>query len=275
MTYPSSTRIERRFAALKSQNQAGLVTFITAGDPNYEQSKEILFGLKDAGADLIELGMPFSDPMADGPVIQAASQRALANGQNTIRTLDLVRDYRSYDDDTPIILMGYFNPIHAYGVERFLNDAKAAGVDGLIVVDIPPEEDGELAIPAQDHGVHFIRLATPTTNDRRLPQVLENTGGFLYYVSVTGVTGGATATQADLDEALKRLRRHTNLPIAVGFGIKTPEQAAEVAKIADAAVVGSALVELVRTHLDQETLVKAVLDHVSRLAHGVHNARLR
>ena len=264
MTYPSSGRIERCFASLKSENRAGLVTFITAGDPTYDQSKQILFGMREAGADLIELGMPFSDPMADGPIIQAASQRALANGQTTARTLDLVREFREKDEDTPIILMGYFNPIHAYGVDRFLADAKDAGVDGLIIVDIPPEENEELAIPAQKAGIDFIRLATPTTDDKRLPQVLDYAGGFLYYVSVTGVTGGATASQDALDEALARLRRHTDLPIAVGFGIKTPEQAAEVAKIADAAVVGSALIELIRSHLGQETLVKAVLDHVSR-----------
>lgn len=270
----SSGRVERRFATLKEEGRAGLVTFVTAGDPDLETSKSILMGLAEAGADIIELGMPFSDPMADGPAIQAAGQRALANGQNMKRTLEMVREFRIQDQDTPIILMGYFNPIHAYGIDSFLDDAQTAGVDGLIIVDIAPEEDTELAIPARNKGIHFIRLATPTTDDKRMPQVLKNTSGFLYYVSVTGVTGGATASATALDDAMAHLRKHTNLPIAVGFGIKTPEQAADVAKLADAAVVGSALVELVRTNLGTDKVVDAVLGHVSALAQGVRGARV-
>lgn len=270
----SSGRVERRFAALKEEGRAGLVTFVTAGDPDLETSKSILMGLADAGADIIELGMPFSDPMADGPAIQAAGQRALANGQNMKRTLEMVREFRTQDEDTPIILMGYFNPIHAYGVDSFLDAASDAGVDGLIIVDIAPEEDEELAIPARNKGIHFIRLATPTTDDKRMPQVLKNTSGFLYYVSVTGVTGGATASATALDVAMAHLRKHTDLPVAVGFGIKTPEQAADVAKLADAAVVGSALVELVRANLGTDKIVDAVLSHVSALAQGVRGARV-
>lgn len=275
-----SLRIERRFAALREAGRGGLVTFITAGDPDLETSQAILDGLAQAGADIIELGMPFSDPMADGPAIQAAGVRALANGHNMSRTLDMVRTFREKDADTPIILMGYFNPIHAYGVDRFLSDARASGVDGIIVVDVPPEEDAELCLPALKAGVHFIRLATPTTDAARLPHVLANTGGFLYYVSVTGVTGGKSAQAADLSAALAQLRAETDLPIAVGFGIKTAQAAADVARIADAAVVGSALVETVRVNLDDKGratpgLVKAVHDYVAALAAGVRGARLQ
>jgi tryptophan synthase alpha chain len=273
-----STRIDRRFAALKAENRAGLVTFITAGDPDPATSQAILDGLPAAGADVIELGAPFTDPMADGPSIQASSLRALANGARMTRTLDLVRNFRRKDDDTPIVVMGYYNPIHAYGVDRFLADAKAAGVDGLIVVDLPPEEDAELCVPALKAGVNFIRLATPTTDDKRLPAVLKNTSGFLYYVSVAGVTGANSAAQASVAEAVARFRKGTDLPIAVGFGIKTPQAAAEIARVADAAVVGSAIVDRVAANLDADGKAKPglaadVLAFVKELADGVRGAR--
>jgi tryptophan synthase alpha chain len=234
--------------------------------------------LPAAGADVIELGMPFSDPMADGPAVQASSQRALAAGMTLAKTLDLVRGFRAADQDTPIVLMGYYNPIYSYGVERFLKDAVAAGVDGLIVVDLPPEEDAELCMPAIAAGLHWIRLATPTTDDARLPAVLANTGGFLYYVSVMGITGTRSATGEAVRQAVSRLKRHTDLPIAVGFGIKTPAQAAEVAAVADAAVVGSALVERIRANLDargraKPGLVEDVLGLVGELAQAVRGAR--
>lgn len=273
-----SGRIGRRFADLRKAGRAGLVTFLTAGDPDHETSLALLRGLPAAGADLIELGMPFTDPMADGPAIQAASLRALKAGARMTRTLDLVRTFRETDRDTPIILMGYYNPIHAYGIDRFLKDAVAAGVDGLIVVDLPPEEDEELCIPALQAGVNFIRLATPTTDDLRLLTVLQNTSGFVYYVSITGITGAASATDAAIAEAVGRLRRHTDLPIAVGFGITTPEQAAGVARSADAAVVGSAIVKRIAANLDtagrpRSTLVDDVLAFVATLADGVRGAR--
>ncbi|MFZ5608125.1 MAG: tryptophan synthase subunit alpha [Pseudomonadota bacterium] len=274
-------RIAARFNALKREGRAGLVAFITAGDPDPETSAAILGGLAKAGADVIELGMPFSDPMADGPAIQAASSRALAAGQTLKKTLGLARRYRAAGDEaTPIVLMGYVNPILAYGVAAFLKDAKAAGIDGLIIVDLPPEEDHELCLPARAQGLHFIRLATPTTDAARLPTVLARASGFLYYVSVAGVTGGATASAAALDEALARLRAATDLPIAVGFGIKTPQQAAAVARHADAVVVGSALVETVRAHLDasggaKPGLVAAVHALVGRLAAGVRSAKTK
>jgi tryptophan synthase alpha chain len=239
------TRIDKRFAALKAEGRAGFVAFITAGDPDRETSLAILKGLPAAGADIIELGMPFSDPMADGPAIQASSLRALKAGASMVGTLALVKAFRAGDDTTPIVLMGYYNPIYSYGVDRFLADAGAAGVDGLIVVDLPPEEDAELCLPALTAGLNFIRLATPTTDERRLPAVLANTSGFLYYVSVTGITGTRAAASAVVREAVARLKSRTDLPVAVGFGIRTPEQAAEVARVADAAVVGSALVEAV------------------------------
>jgi len=274
----SGSRIERRFAALRAEGRGGLVTFLTAGDPDVETSREILHGLSAAGADLIELGMPFSDPMADGPSIQAASSRALAAGGSLRTTIDMVADFRRSDDETPIVLMGYFNPIYSYGVPAFLADARAAGVDGLIIVDLPPEEETELCLPAREAGIDFIFLTTPTTDDHRLPRVLARAGGFVYHVSVTGVTGTASAAAADVDAAVARLRRHTGLPIAVGFGIKTAEQAAEVARVADAAVVGSALVDRVAGNLtaDGEAgpgLVDAVLGLVSELAEGVRGAR--
>ncbi len=239
------SRIEKRFADLKAEGRAGLVTFITAGDPDHETSARIIAGLPAAGADVIELGMPFTDPMADGPSIQAANLRALGNGATLRKTLDLVRGFRKADNATPIVLMGYFNPISAYGVDAFLTDAKAAGVDGLIVVDLPPEEDDELCLPALKAGLNFIRLATPTTDDARLPAVLANTSGFLYYVSIAGITGAAAPDNNAVAAAVARIKRHTDLPVGVGFGIRDGKRAAEIARVADAAVVGSALVERV------------------------------
>ncbi|HEX6001026.1 MAG TPA: tryptophan synthase subunit alpha [Hyphomicrobiaceae bacterium] len=265
------TRIDRRFAALKAEGRKGLVTFITAGDPDYESTRQILAGLPTAGADVIELGMPFSDPMADGPAVQASSLRALKAGQTMRRTLELVRDFRIRDQDTPIVLMGYYNPIYAYPRERFLDDAAAAGVDGLIVVDLPPEADDELCLPARERGINFIRLATPTTDARRLPAVLANTSGFLYYVSVTGITGSASPEVKAVHADVARIKKSTALPVAVGFGIKTPIQAKEIAAGADAVVVGSALVEAIRNTLGQKgeptgNTVPAVLSTVQGLS---------
>jgi tryptophan synthase alpha chain len=267
-------RIERRFAALKTEGRGGLVTFLTAGDPDPETSLEVVLGLPAAGADLIELGMPFSDPMADGPAIQASSLRALKNGASLGKTLDLVRDFRKLDDDTPIILMGYYNPIYIYGVKAFLTDAKAAGVDGLIIVDLPPEEDSELCIPAIDADIRWIRLATPTTDAVRLPKVLNNASGFIYYVSILGITGTASVPEEATRNAVDFLKSHTDLPVAVGFGIKTPEMAATIARTADAAVVGSAIVERIVAGLDDDGrakpgMVRNVLEFVSELAAGV------
>ncbi|MEX0921595.1 MAG: tryptophan synthase subunit alpha [Rhodovibrionaceae bacterium] len=271
----AQSRVAKRFAALKAEGRGGLVTFLTAGDPDLETSYEILKGLPEAGADVIELGMPFSDPMADGPAIQASSLRALKAGMTLRKTLQIAKRFRAeVDGETPLILMGYYNPIYSYGVEAFLEDALAAGVDGLIVVDLPPEEDGELCLPALKAGLHFIRLATPTTDDKRLPKVLSNTSGFVYYVSIAGITGTASAQATDIGAAVARLKRHTDLPIAVGFGIKTPEQAREVAEVADAAVVGSALVDRLKNSLDAEDkagsqTVSSVLGLVRDLAQGV------
>ena len=245
-----SARIERRFAALAADSRAGLVTFTMMGDPDIETSFAILEGLADAGADIIEIGSPFTDPMADGPVIQRAGQRALKAGITLTGTLDLVRRFRARDDATPLVLMGYYNPIYIYGVERFLGDALAVGLDGMIVVDLPPEEDGELCRPALDAGLSFVRLVAPTTDEARLPAVLTNTSGFVYYISITGITGAAGAAADATGAAVARLRRHTALPVAVGFGIKTPEQAAEVARVADGVVVGSALVAAIEEGLD-------------------------
>ena len=272
------SRVERRFAALQAQGRGGLVTFITAGDPDAETSFQILSGLPGAGADIVELGMPFSDPMADGPAIQAASLRALNAGMTLKGTLELVARFRARDDETPVILMGYYNPIYSYGVDRFLVDARGAGVDGLIIVDLPPEEDEELCQPALDAGLHWIRLATPTTDDKRMPVVLANTSGFVYYVSIMGITGTRSATAEAVREAIERLKRHTNLPVAVGFGIKTPGQAAEVANVADAAVVGSALIDRLKARLDENGratpgLADDVLDLVRELAEGVRKGR--
>jgi tryptophan synthase alpha chain len=274
----SDTRIDRRFAMLKAQGRAALVTFLTAGDPDADTSLAILKALPQAGADVIELGMPFTDPMADGPAIQASSQRALTTGQTLKKTLAMVRAFRESEDATPVILMGYYNPIYIYGVEKFLADAKAAGVDGLIVVDLPPEEDEELCLPALRAGLNFIRLATPTTDDRRLPAVLANTSGFVYYVSVTGITGMAAPDAGAVSAAIGRIKRHTKLPIAVGFGVRTAEQARAIAAAADGVVVGSALIEALRQSLDQRgkatsRSVAAVTSLVSSLAQGVREAR--
>ncbi|MEM9470516.1 MAG: tryptophan synthase subunit alpha [Pseudomonadota bacterium] len=274
----SGTRIEARFADLKAQGRAAFVTFVTAGDPGYDTSLELLRALPGAGADIIELGMPFTDPMADGPAIQASSLRALNAGQNMIKTLQMVREFRTGDDDTPIVLMGYYNPIYIYGVDRFIADAKDAGVDGLIVVDLPPEEDHELCIPALEQGLNFIRLATPTTDDKRLPKVLTNTSGFVYYVSVTGITGSKAPDISQVTEAVSRIKRHTDLPVAVGFGVKTPEQASGIASGADGVVVGSALVNSIRESLDADdaatdSTVPNVLKLVSELAQGVRNTK--
>ena len=271
-------RIHERFTALRAEGRAGLVTFVTAGDPDFETSWNILAGLPEAGADLIEIGMPFSDPMADGPAIQASSLRALGSGQNMAKTIDLVRRFRAADATTPLLLMGYYNPIYRYGNQRFLDDAKSAGADGLIIVDLPPEEDSELCLPARDTGLHFIRLATPTTDQARLAKVLTNASGFIYYVSITGITGTRSARPGDVNERIAALRAATDLPIAVGFGIKTPQQAAAIARIADAVVVGSALVERIRQGLDDDRrpgagLVAETLGLVKELAAGVRGAR--
>jgi len=274
----STTRIERRFAALKAEGRAALMTFTMAGDPDFDTSLAVAKALPKAGADLIELGMPFSDPMADGPAIQAAGQRALHGGQTLKKTLRLVRELRKDDDATPVILMGYYNPIYIYGVDKFLVDAREAGVDGLIVVDLPPEEDEELCLPALKAGLNFIRLATPTTDDKRLPTVLNNTSGFVYYVSITGITGTAAPDAGKVAAAVARIKRHTGLPVAVGFGVKTAEQARAIADGADGVVVGSALVDALRQSLGPDGrarpgTVKAVTDLVSTLAEGVHSAR--
>jgi tryptophan synthase alpha chain len=273
-----SGRIERRFAELKGAGRGGLITFLCAGDPDPETSAAILAGLPAAGADLVEIGMPFSDPMADGPAIQAGSLRALKAGMTLARTLDLVRGLRRRDETTPVVLMGYFNPIWRYGPERFLEHARTAGVDGLIVVDLPPEEDDELCLPAQDAGLAFIRLVTPTTDDERLPTVLANARGFLYYVSIAGITGTRAPITEQVGAAVARLRRHTGLPVAVGFGIRTPAQAAAIAKIAAAAVIGSALVSHIAESLDADGrapagLVHSLLGQVEELAAAVRNAR--
>ncbi|SEJ62499.1 tryptophan synthase, alpha chain [Pseudomonas linyingensis] len=267
------SRLQSRFAALKQENRAALVTFVTAGDPDYATSLEILKGLPDAGADVIELGMPFTDPMADGPAIQLANIRALGNGQNMAKTLQMVREFRATNQDTPLVLMGYYNPIFCYGVARFVADAKEAGVDGLIVVDLPPEHNDELCDPAQAAGIDFIRLTTPTTDDARLPTVLNGSSGFVYYVSVAGVTGAGAASMEQVEEAVVRLRRHTDLPLCIGFGIRTPEHAAEVAKRADGAVVGSALIDRIAKAASPAEAVSGVLGLCRELAEGVRGAR--
>ncbi len=272
------TRIERRFAALRKEGRAGLVTYLTAGDPDPDTSARLFSGLAAAGADLIEIGMPFSDPMADGPLIQEAGQRALKQGMTLRRTLALVRELRRDDDATPIVLMGYYNPIYRYGADAFARDAVAAGVDGVIVVDLPPEEDAELTGPARAAGLDFVRLATPTSDDRRLPHIVEHASGFIYYVAIAGITGTRSADSASVAAAITRLRRFTELPVAVGFGIRTPEQAAEVARAADAAVVGSSLVQRLALNLNPDGrakpgLIDAVLADVRTLATGVRGAR--
>ena len=272
-----ATRIDRRFAELKTAGRAALVTFLTAGDPDPETSLALVQALPAAGADVIELGMPFTDPMADGPAIQMSSQRALKAGQTLKKTLELVRAFRGSDDATPLVLMGYYNPIYVYGVDRFLRDATSAGVDGLIIVDLPPEEDEELCLPALKAGLNFIRLATPTTDDKRLPAVLANTSGFVYYVSITGITGAATPDAEKVAAAVARIKRHTKLPVAVGFGVRTAEQAAGIASGADGVVVGSALVSVLKGSLDPndkatEKTVSGVVDLVAALARGVRGA---
>ncbi len=272
-------RLERRFNALAAENRAGLVTFITAGDPSLDVSLDLLKGLAKAGADIIELGIAFTDPMADGPSIQAAGLRALDAGITLKKTLQMIRAFRESDFETPIVCMGYYNPIYKYGVDAFLRDAKQAGVDGLIVVDLPPEEDEELCLPALAAGLNFIRLATPTTDNKRLPTVLKNTSGFVYYVSIAGVTGTEAVKAADVQPAIERIKRQTSLPVAVGFGIKTPADAAAIASIADAAVVGSAIVDRIAEGLDDKgrptpRLVEGVLEFVSSLSAGVKQARV-
>jgi tryptophan synthase alpha chain len=273
-----TTRIDTRFEDLKREGRAGLVTFLTAGDPDPKTSLAILKALPKAGADVIELGMPFTDPMADGPAIQAAGLRALNAGQNMVKTLALVRDFRKGDNTTPIVLMGYYNPIYIYGVAKFLKDAKVSGVDGLIIVDLPPEEDEELCIPAMKAGLNFVRLATPTTDDKRLPAVLANTSGFVYYVSITGITGSAAPDASKVAAAVSRIKRHTKLPVAVGFGVRTAKQAKAIAENAEAVVVGSALVSAVKDSLDKKgkatgRTVKAVAALVEELAKGVRGAK--
>ena len=272
------TRIDARFAALKKQGRAGLITFTMAGDPDQATALAILKSLPKAGADVIELGMPFSDPMSDGPTIQAAGQRALKQGQTLAKTLDMVRAFRTTDDATPLVLMGYFNPIYIYGVDRFLADAKAAGVDGLIIVDLPPEEDEELCLPALRAGLNFIRLATPTTDDKRLPAVLANSSGFVYYVSITGITGMAAPDPAKVASAVARIKKHTPVPVAVGFGVRTAADATSIARGADAVVVGSALVAALAKALDANgaataSAVDSVVAVVRELAAGVRAAR--
>lgn len=271
------TRIDATFARLAEAGRAGLVAFITAGDPDVETSAAILAGLPDAGADVIELGMPFSDPMADGPAVQEASLRALKAGASLAKTLDMVEAFRKHDDTTPIVLMGYYNPIYVYGVDAFLARAQAVGVDGLIVVDLPPEADDEVCLPAASHGISFIRLATPTTDEKRLPRVLQNTSGFVYYVSITGVTGSASPKPTDVAEHVARISQHTPLPVCVGFGVKTPAQAAALSEVADGVVVGSAIVSQIKQSLDTSgrptsQTVSSTLDLVKELAGALRNA---
>lgn len=275
----TETRIDRRFAKLKEEGRPALVTYMMAGDPDYAASLAVMKALPRAGADVIELGMPFSDPMADGPAIQAAGLRALKNGQTVARTLEMAAEFRENDDETPIVMMGYYNPIYIYGVDRFLADAKAAGIDGLIVVDLPPEMDGELCVPALKAGINFIRLATPTTDDKRLPRVLENTSGFVYYVSMTGITGSALPDTSKVGEAVGRIKAHTDLPVCVGFGVKTAEQARAIGASADGVVVGTAIVNAVANVIDAKggltaDPAEAVATLVEGLAHGVRRARL-
>ena len=273
----SDTRITRCFAKLSEQKRKAFVAFLTGGDPDFDTSKDLICGLPAAGVDLIEIGIPFSDPMADGPAIQASSQRALKNGMTLKKTLELVRAFRATDDTTPIVLMGYYNPIYRYGVDRFVQESKAIGVDGLIIVDLPPEEDAELCEPALTAGLHWIRLVTPSTDDSRIDTVLHNVSGFVYYISVLGVTGTRRAVADQIETAVTRLRKHTSLPIAVGFGIKTAENARAVAQHADGIVVGSAIVDLVKANLDEHgnpnaSLVKTVHRFVRAIADGVVDA---
>ena len=273
-----TTRIDAKFAALKAENRPALVTYFMGGDPDYETSLKIMKGLPKAGSDVIELGMPFSDPMADGPAIQMAGNRALKGGQTLVKTLKMASEFRADDDTTPIVMMGYYNPIYIYGVERFLEDAKKSGIDGLIIVDLPPEMDDELCLPALKAGVNFIRLATPTTDDKRLPKVLANTSGFVYYVSMTGITGSALTNTAKVADAVARIKAHTDLPVCVGFGVKTASQAREFGKYADGVVVGTAIVNAVANVLGTDGKMtgdpaEAVATLVRGLADGVREAR--
>ena len=270
-------RIADRFAELKSKNRPAFVTYFMGGDPDFETSLEIMKGLPSAGADVIELGMPFSDPMADGPAIQASGLRALGSGQNLPRCFQMVKAFRQQDDKTPIVVMGYYNPIYQYGPERFLDDAKAAGIDGMIIVDLPPEMDEELCVPAIDRGLNFIRLATPTTDEKRLPRVLSNTSGFVYYVSITGITGAAAPRPDEVAESVAHIKAKTDLPICVGFGVRTAEQAATIGKAADGVVVGTAIVSAIANSLESgcvsDTTVTDALGIVASIAQGVRCAR--
>ncbi|MET0721699.1 MAG: tryptophan synthase subunit alpha [Tardiphaga sp.] len=273
-----TTRIDTRFVDLKREGRAAFVTFVMAGDPDLATSLEVIKALPKAGADIIEIGMPFTDPMADGPSIQAAGLRALKAGMTLRKTLAMVASFRETDNATPIVLMGYYNPVYIYGVDKFLVDAKAAGIDGLIIVDLPPEEDKELCLPAMKAGLNFIRLATPTTDDKRLPAVLANTSGFVYYVSITGITGAGSADSSAVGEAVARIKRHTDLPVCVGFGIRTPQAAHDIAQHANGAVVGTALVDALKATLDADgkatsTTVSAVADLAAALAQGVRGAK--
>ncbi|MFP1630250.1 tryptophan synthase subunit alpha [Zhengella sp. ZM62] len=274
-----TTRIDRKFAALRQINRPALVTYFMGGDPDYESSLRVMKALPKAGADVIELGMPFSDPMADGPAIQMAGRRALDNGQTLVKTLQMAREFRQEDDDTPIVMMGYYNPIYIYGVDRFLADAKEAGIDGLIVVDLPPEMDDELCVPALKAGINFIRLATPTTDDKRLPVVLANTSGFVYYVSMTGITGSALPDTSKVADAVRRIKSHTDLPVCVGFGVKTSSQAKAIGASADGVVVGTAVVNAIANVVDAKgnavaDPAEAVATLVRGLADGIAEARL-
>ncbi|MEQ3710091.1 MAG: tryptophan synthase subunit alpha [Tateyamaria sp.] len=262
------SRIDAKFAELNAAGKKAFVSYVMAGDPDYDRSLKIVKGLPAAGVDIIELGLPFTDPMADGPTIQLAGQRALEAGMTLERTLELARAFRAEDDTTPIVLMGYYNPIYSRGVDKFLVDAKAAGIDGLIVVDLPPEEDSELCIPAQAAGLNFIRLATPTTDDKRLPTVLQNTSGFVYYVSITGITGAAEAEATDVGPEVARIKSATDLPVIVGFGINTPEKSRAIATVADGAVVGSAIVSRIGAGDSPDDL----LAFVKTLSDGAHAA---
>lgn len=274
-----TARMDKKFADLKAEGRPALVTYFMAGDPDYETSLAIMKALPGAGADIIELGAPFSDPMADGPAIQMAGQRALKAGQTLVKTLDMAREFRKADQTTPLVMMGYYNPIYVHGVDKFLDEAVEAGIDGLIIVDLPAEMDDELCIPALAKGINFIRLATPTTDDRRLPKVLSNTSGFVYYVSMTGITGSALPDPSKIASAVRRIKGHTDLPVCVGFGVKTAEHARLIGAAADGVVVGTAIVNQVATSLDKDghasaDTVQAVVAFVNGLSSGVRSARL-
>jgi tryptophan synthase alpha chain len=270
---PQLKRIKSKFEELKNSNKKGLITFVTAGDPNYDTSLEILKKLPDAGADIIEIGMPFTDPMADGPGIQASYLRALEAGQTLKKTIQLVKDFREFNSNVPIVLMGYYNPIYKYGVETFIKNIKEIGVDGIIVVDLPPEADRELCIPANEKGIDFIRLATPTSNEDRLPKIVNNASGFLYYVSVAGITGSKAPEISSIESKIKTIRNFTDIPIAVGFGIKTPEQAVNIAKTADAVVVGSAIIDKINeAYKKDKNNIKLIADSAADLVKNLSNA---